>query len=285
MSARKGLLKRVYNEGGFGFSSVFRAGVILGGFLLTKIFETAGLFKTVAGRKAYYSLYALGKSMTDGDKVRLMRERLGAGDCYLDIGGGYGFFACVGADLVGPSGKVYVFEPDPTSLSFIYDRIKAGGYKNIEVVEKAAWFEDTVLELHICAENRGENSVFGSPVHCETVSVPALAVDNALPEGQRVQYVKIDVQGAEFQVLQGLGETLKRSPGVCLVCECCPDDLELADVSVSMLLELLAGFGLDVYRIDREPYVRVRDAADLADLNERDLNQCDLLCVPSGATV
>ena len=136
-----------------------------------------------------------------------------------------------------------------------------------------------MLQLHLCPENRGENSVFASPIHQDAVSVPACRIDDRVGD-RSVAVVKIDVQGAEPGVIRGMRETIRRNPGLQIMCECSPSDLALGGVSVDEFLSTLRELGLSAVRMDRQPYAPVASASDLADLASGSYRQCDLLCRP-----
>ena len=143
----------------------------------------------------------------------------------------------------------------------------------------AAWHEKGELRLNLCPENRGENSLFKSPIHGTSITVPADRIDAVLGPEVPVTFIKMDIQGAECGALAGLEAILKGAKRIAVLTECSPDDMKLAGDSTERLIELLTGAGLEIWRLDRTPHQRVLTAADLADLERVPYLQCDLLAV------
>lgn len=276
MSARQGIFRRIANEE-LSLRTCCRVLVLAAGYLLTLIVETLGLFRFRIARRVYFGLYAMGKWLFDRDKLTVMQSCLREGSVFIDVGGAYGYFTFKADELVGTTGTVIVLEPDPGCYLFIEDRLNQC-QSNIQLHKEAAWHAETELELHICKENRGENSLFRSPIHASSVMIKARKLDSFVDIDQSVDLMKIDVQGAEAAVLQGMKRILSSSPGIAVICECSPADLNLAGVSVDELLTLLINAGFNVFRMDKDLGTKVTQASDLCDLTDRRYGQCDLIC-------
>lgn len=279
MTVRSSIIKRITNEGSFGIRMIFRAIILLFGFWLTNGFDKARLFRFYFMRRIYYGTYALGKLLVDSDKIKLLHRKLKPGDIFLDVGGAFGFFTALAVKIVGPKGKVIVFEPDPICIRFIEDLIEFRKLSNIQLVKAAAWCEDTELKLHLCPENRGENSIFKSPIHSSMITIPAYAIDNYLWNEKQVDFVKIDVQGAEDAVIRGMRQTIISNTNIEIICECSPSDILLSGISIDKFLKNISETGLKAYRLDRVPMTLIQNVADLEDLINSQLLQCDLLLV------
>lgn len=275
---RRGVWNRVMNEGGPSIGTIVRAGILLAGFAFTKIVSVFGLFRFRLFRKIYSSIYFLGKRFVDAEKIKLMRKQIKPGDVVLDIGAAFGFFSARAAALVGPTGKVLAFEPDPKFHPFLDDLRRGGKLPNTEIYNLAAWHEAAELDLHLCAENPGENSLFQSPVHGGKVRVPAAALDAFLNPETTVDFVKMDIQGAEISAIKGMRDLLRRSKEVVVLTECSPADLAAAGSGIVEMLRILSDMRFYVYRMDGAALTPVHSANDLSDLRRRRLGQCDLFC-------
>ena len=277
-NVRAGLATRLFNEG-HGPRAVARAAVIGFGFLLTTAFDRAGLFRTFRGRRLYYQIYAAGKTITDASKNALIRRFIRPGDICIDVGGAFGYFTRTASRAVGPAGKVLVLEPDPVGASFVRDLMKLPAHANVELRQIAAWDEQAELTLNLCAENRGENSLFASPIHDGKVVVQALPLDTLFRPDMPVSFVKMDIQGAEVRALRGMTGLLKGRDRVAVLVECSPDDLKMAGASAQEMIDLLLSCGLEIFRLDRHPMEPVYGTDGLRDLSASPFLQCDLLAV------
>jgi FkbM family methyltransferase len=172
-------------------------------------------------------------------------------------------------DIVGHSGHVFAFEPAPSNLEMLKRNVRMNGYKNVSCHAQAV--SDRVGEqAFILAEASDSNSFHPHPLspRRETLPVDCVTVDGFLA-GRRVDVIKIDVEGAEISVLQGMREALEQSRGIRLFVELNPACLESSGRSGGELVGALRGAGLSIHLIDEEN-------GGLRELDER------LLDVPSG---
>jgi len=147
------------------------------------------------------------------------------GDIFLDVGAHIGKYTCQVARIVGDEGIVIAIEPSPENYRTLVRNIKLNSLKNVVALNVAGWNKNTNLRLYL-AKRAGQNSV-KMKVGKNFVSVSARVLDEVLEELgiERVDWVKIDVEGAEYEVLEGLWKALtKYKPK--LIIECREENLE-----------------------------------------------------------
>jgi FkbM family methyltransferase len=160
-----------------------------------------------------------------------------AGATVLDIGANIGLYSVVAAKRIGPSGRVYAFEPVPENIAFLRKNLEVNGVADrVAVQEAAAGEADGELEIFLSDRQIGTHSAAklagggGSSVKVPMRSVDTFVNNNGV---NRVDVVKIDVEGYDFQVLQGALQTLRRhkptlfieySPALLEACGQDPDD-------------------------------------------------------------
>jgi FkbM family methyltransferase len=132
------------------------------------------------------------------DKRRAFEEKVQPGSVVFDIGANVGFYTLLASVLVGPSGKVFAFEPHPQNLEYLRAHLNLNAVSNVAVMEKAvsdrdgvAFFAGSGSTGHLAAEGT---------LRVETVSLDFIIRQRALPPPT---YAKIDVEGAESLVLAG----------------------------------------------------------------------------------
>lgn len=144
---------------------------------------------------------------------KLIRVSLKPGETALDIGANIGLQSLRMSQAVGPTGKVYAFEP----LGFLQDKFKknTGLNKAANVTLLPFALSDTAgetqFEIDPAAWNQGTFSLINSGG--TTNQTVAIKIADDLPEImalQQLAFIKIDVEGFEFQVLKGLKQTLKK---------------------------------------------------------------------------
>lgn len=139
---------------------------------------------------------------------RLAFERLiTPGAVIYDIGANVGYFSLLAAELAGPQGQVYAFEPLPRNIEFLRKHIKINQIENIEVVEAAV--SNRGGEAHF---DLGASSAMGHLAEDGGLQVQMVALDEMLSAGELrpPDYMKVDVEGAEYEALKGARKLLEK---------------------------------------------------------------------------
>jgi len=131
------------------------------------------------------------------------------GDTFIDVGAHKGKYALRIARKVGHNGRVIALEPDPRNYEALLRSIVSNNFRNVIPLKIAAYGKAGKIMLSLCPFNSQLSSVeinWG-----DKVEVEAYPLDDIINQLRltRVDYVKIDVEGAECEVLQGLEKTLR----------------------------------------------------------------------------
>ena len=171
------------------------------------------------------SLYVHG--IREAVHTDLIKEVLEPGMTVLDIGANIGYYAFLEARLVGPSGTVLAVEPDPRNIAMLRRGIEANGYEDIIEVS-AMGMSNVVGEQEMLLSEKTNLNTFVLPDNRaaeQTITLPVTTVDRFLAERKTdVDLVRMDVEGFEVEILDGMTETLKRArPGFKILFELHPD--------------------------------------------------------------
>jgi FkbM family methyltransferase len=129
------------------------------------------------------------------DERGLVRGLLAPGMHAADVGANIGYYLLLIESAVGPAGRVTCFEPDAENLRELRRNLEANRLSNVEVVAAAVGARDGAVSLRA-----GLNAAVAA-AHPGAPTVPLVRLDSALPA--RVDFLKIDVEGYEGQVLEG----------------------------------------------------------------------------------
>lgn len=183
-------------------------------------------------------------------ETRLVRERLQEGDVFLDVGANIGWYTVLASTRVGAGGKVIAFEPDPANAVMLRRNVEANGLTNVVVEEKALSNEPGKLKLFLDRKNLGRHSVVLKYDDKDYVEVETLRLDDYWKDGGDIRLVKIDTEGAEGFILDGMRQTLEKHPRLELILEFAPERLEKAGYDPDEVLDRLYRLGFKVTLID-----------------------------------
>lgn len=157
--------------------------------------------------------------------LELISASVHAGDIVFDIGANVGFYTVLLAQVVGARGQVIAFEPNTESYLHLQDNLKLNGLTNVRAFRKALGDQSGEGKLY-CGQENADSSLVGPPMEGGMRhQVVEIVAGDGFREAEKLpvpRVVKIDVEGFEYQVLQGLQSTLAQPPCELLCCEVHP---------------------------------------------------------------
>ncbi len=150
------------------------------------------------------------------------------GDVVVDIGAHMGRYTIIGAKRVGTKGKIVAIEANPSNFEMLNRNIKLNRLTNIISLNNAVYSKETKIKLYLPGEELGDtiyNTIVSDRAKNEDkfVEVSANTLDYLLQskgiKQEQVNWIKIDVEGAEFEVLKGATNILSNSKDIALLIE------------------------------------------------------------------
>jgi FkbM family methyltransferase len=189
-----------------------------------------------------------------------------AGMTVLDVGANQGLYALFLARLAGPTGRVFAFEPHPELFAAAQANCIANGMGTISLYPYALGSEPATLRLFGSLLNAGDNRLStGSASSTQSVSeVLVRRLDDVLPDVDP-DFIKIDVQGWELEVLRGMSRTLEKNRPMTIYFELWPKGLRAAKTSAVELLAFLQGHGFRLYHAESPTTSPIDDLAAFVD--------------------
>jgi FkbM family methyltransferase len=213
----------------------------------------------------------------DEPVVRALRSLVSPGICALDIGANVGYYSRLLSRLVGPKGRVFAFEPTPETVTYL--RFNTRRKHNVRCIQAAVGDREGSVDFYIHPWSCASNSLYDLAGAAETVRVPLLSIDTFVKHNSidRIGFVKIDVEGAEPRVLDGMKETLAAYPEMILLIEFAPNTLQAAGVSPESFMAMLRGTGLRIYSANTKGIVTpLREA--IPDVTGKPEQMLNLFC-------
>lgn len=182
--------------------------------------------------------------------LRTIDLLLRPGDRFIDIGANIGMITLHARSLVGASGRVDCFEPNPQCVEAIREHLRINGIENVVVHPCALAETPGSLFLNLTSEHSGTATLaYVGNQAIRTIRVDVRVGDHVIEGAPRL--IKIDVEGFELHALKGLTHTLERHRPF-LITELIEGHLVRAGTSVAEVSEFLFGLGYAAYRIEIE---------------------------------
>ncbi len=186
----------------------------------------------------------------------VLRELLGPGDTFLDVGANHGCYSLRAARYIGESGTVLAFEPQPGLARLVERSLSYTGVRRIQVHAVACGDQPGTAVLHVEPASSGSATLHGAEwaTGVTTVDVPVQRLDDLVSaqamKGRLV--MKLDVEGHELSALRG-AERLLATARPAILLELSPDNAERSGHSLSELLAFLAEQEYEVAELDSFP--------------------------------
>jgi FkbM family methyltransferase len=181
--------------------------------------------------------------------VQAMERILKPGDVFIDVGANIGYLSAVGANLAGPKGQVYCFEPVPAHYAKLC-RLAAANPDYVIVASCCAAGEAIgTAAIHVTREAGQNTMVSGYKTGADitqTINVSVVRLDAYIQEHRidGVALIKIDAEGFELPILEGLSGYLESSehrPPI--LCEIAPRAYPLMGRHIAELESYMSKFG------------------------------------------
>lgn len=187
---------------------------------------------------------------------RFIRQNVKPGMTVLDIGASTGYMTILLADLVGTHGQVHSFEPTPVNYELLRKNIDANGLDQVHLHNFALSNHKGEAILHIDPGNDGGNTIGNVTGDAWTghaaITVATETLDDFIERAGigKVDFIKIDVEGAESLVIAGAGNLLSRPDAPLIVCEVGDPAQKLVGMTELDLRKTLYGYAYASYWLD-----------------------------------
>lgn len=184
-----------------------------------------------------------------------MKAAVRSGDSFIDVGANIGMISLLAARLVGEKGIVYAFEPNPVAFERSQAVFAQNQLQQVKLYPWALGAQQTELTLSVVTAHTGMGTLAqvpekDRPLISNQYQVPVYRGDDVLPHDlPGVKFIKIDVEGFEPYVIQGLDRTIRSQKPV-VIMEVVADYLERAGSSVEELFTLMHDYGYTGFNMD-----------------------------------
>jgi FkbM family methyltransferase len=181
-------------------------------------------------------------------ETRFLKSLNLEGRVAADIGACIGYYSLLLSKQVGGAGQVFAFEPEARNYLLLEKNIAANKARNVTAVQTAVGDNNGETYLHI-STSPGQHQVADNPFGAERVPIVSFDefIKNRKVPYEKLAYVKIDVEGNEYEVLNGMRAIIQHSNDLVIQFEYAPQHLEERGCNFVELFTFIDQNNLDVY--------------------------------------
>ncbi len=200
------------------------------------------------------------------DTNRILKEYVKPGDVVIEAGANIGSETLILSKLVGNSGMVYGFEPSP----YVFDRLKINiqinELQNVKAYDVALGEDDKMITFNIFPKgycNSGMSSKYLETSVTKKIDVKQQTLDTFIAENNinKVSFLKMDIQGAELDLIKGASKTLEKFHPI-IFSEAYDDQID-----TKLLYEILKSLNYTVYKLVPNGKIEFKTINDISNGN------------------
>jgi FkbM family methyltransferase len=198
----------------------------------------------------YRLCYRAFKAYADRPERHLLKRTLSAGDIVVDAGANIGIYSQFLSHCVGPTGIVHSFEPSSEN----FRRLQSATRKlvNVRLSQAAVGEFSGRSKLHLSDKLNVDHRTYTSEGDSRrAVPIDIIALDDYFKPGQRVDLIKMDIQGYELHALRGANRVLADNPSAKLLLEFWPYGLKQAGANWIELIDTLERKNMAVCQVTK----------------------------------
>ena len=185
-------------------------------------------------------------------------SRIKPGMTVVDIGANIGYYTLLAAQQVGTSGKVYAFEANPQVFNTLVQNVEINGFGDRTILEnRAVYSHSNLLKFNRFKTYHGSSTTRTIPEEfaeeyrneIEEIEVSAISLDNYFEQHPKIDLIKMDAEGSEFFIFQGMKTLLKQNPQLQVIFEFYPGFFWERKLDARAFLEELQSYDFELREI------------------------------------
>ena len=247
-------------------------------------------FTEIEGRKMFLdehdslklSLYPYVEEQTN-----FFKENVKEGDIVLDLGANIGYFTCLFAQLVGKTGKVFAFEPDPKNFDILKKNVEINNYQNVVLEQKAVSNKKGEIKMYL-SDSPKDHRIYDTEDGRESIEIECITLDEYFKDfDYNIDFIKSNIQGADYAAFEGMKSIYEKSKSkIVAAIEFNPGMIKQFGGNAEEFLDKLLSDNFKLYDLRwHEKIIPITKEKMLKLYNEENKKGGFLLCIPSNSKI
>jgi len=175
----------------------------------------------------------------------VLKKIIKSGDNVIDVGANIGVLTLYFRSLIDDSGKIYSFEPDPASFSILEKNIVQNSLENVIIENKAVSNKNGIVGFEVNKSNTAGRIKENDD---QMLKVDCVTLDSYFSEKlTKIDFVKIDIEGFDWTVLEGMKDIIKLNPEIKLMVEFHSRLLNESGITPRKFLKIIEDLNFKIY--------------------------------------
>ena len=166
--------------------------------------HTAPEFITVFGYKMFLDQFDISKLSVlldhETERIKILKKLVKEGDTVIVVGANIGFFPLFFRSIVGKTGRVISFEPEPRNFALLKKNIIANKFENVDIYQKAVGSKNSKVKM-LLSDSIGEHHIS----NIGDIEIDCIRLDDYVSSAN---FIKLDAEGYEIEILKGMPNLL-----------------------------------------------------------------------------
>jgi FkbM family methyltransferase len=190
-------------------------------------------------------------------ETEIVKNEIKPNDVVIDCGAHIGYFTLLFAMLVGPTGKVFSFEPEPKNFELLKKNVEINNYNNVTTECKVVSDQNKKCTLYTFETSSGANRIYkpNNDLNPKPIEVDSISLDEYFKNSEflkKIKFIKIDVEGAEILILKSMKSIFKENDDIKLLLEFNPKFLSEIGSTLSDFFDILYSENFSIFLIDNK---------------------------------
>lgn len=199
---------------------------------------------------------AIAFGMFENTEIELFRKTLRPGMTVIDIGANIGLYTIIAARLVGPTGRIFAYEPEDENFEILKKNIAINNLSNVTPIKIALADMIGETQLYLDDNNKGHHSFAQNIQSKKIIRIQTDTLDNSLQSHKisKADIIKMDIEGAEGLALRGMEKTIAQNPKLIMFTEFYPEIINRVGGTPSSFITDLITAGFSLSSIDEDTH-------------------------------
>ncbi len=168
-------------------------------------------------------MLSIKKGNYDKFQIECLRQIIKKGNIVVDLGANIGYYTLILAKLVGKSGHVFAFEPEPSNFKLLSKNVEQNKHHNVTLIQKAVSNKSNKSKLYVSKRNMLSHRIFDAEDKRNCIDIAVITLDEYFEKLEKpINFIKMDVEGAEYATLYGASKIIENSKNLVVMMEYFP---------------------------------------------------------------